>query len=296
MNRPIVALLVLAVAVAARAAGDGELLAPQQAFRLEVHAVSPSMLVAQWHIANGYYLYRKRIRFSTSTPGFSLGAPRFPASSAQDDPYFGRTEIYRGELRVPIPLRHTTAAGLTLQLTVHSQGCAELGACYPPQIETRRVAVIRQAASASDTTDPLAALGVSGAAADRFLPPDQAFKISARALGSGRIRVSWEIAAGYYLYRASLHFTVRSPQSVRLKPPQLPAGTIKQDPYFGREEVYYHHVAADLRLLANGQTLPPRITLDVTYQGCSAAGLCYTSQHRQLSLGTGIHTEADPHS
>ena len=45
-----------------------------------------------------------------------------------------------------------------------------------------------------------------------LLPPDQAFKISAKALSSDQLEISWDIAEGYYLYRNKIQFTSKTEQ------------------------------------------------------------------------------------
>ncbi len=108
---------------------------------------------------------------------------------------------------------------------------------------------------------------------DEFLPPDQAFRFDALPEGSDRVRLNWEIAEGYYLYRARIKVTTSSP-SAQLGAPEMPAGDIKTDEYFGRQEVYHHELIASVPVArASGGAL--ELPLEVTYQGCADAGLCY---------------------
>ncbi|MDD1644044.1 MAG: hypothetical protein LUQ29_12360, partial [Methylococcaceae bacterium] len=41
---------------------------------------------------------------------------------------------------------------------------------------------------------------------EELLPPDQAFKISAKAVASDKLEIYWDIAKGYYLYRNKMQF------------------------------------------------------------------------------------------
>lgn len=108
---------------------------------------------------------------------------------------------------------------------------------------------------------------------DTFLPPDQAFRFDALADGSDRVRLNWEIAEGYYLYRARIKVATRA-GNVQLGTPQMPAGQVKNDEYFGRQEVYHHELIATVPVARTaGGTL--EVPLEVTYQGCADAGLCY---------------------
>ena len=108
---------------------------------------------------------------------------------------------------------------------------------------------------------------------DDFLPPDEAFRFNALPEGSDRVRLNWEIADGYYLYRARIKVST-SASNVQLGTPQMPPGQVKNDEYFGRQEVYHHEliVTVPVARTAGG---PLDLPLEVAYQGCADAGLCY---------------------
>ncbi|HEY7963817.1 MAG TPA: protein-disulfide reductase DsbD [Steroidobacteraceae bacterium] len=117
---------------------------------------------------------------------------------------------------------------------------------------------------------------------DDFLPPDQAFRFAALADGSDRVRLSWQIADGYYLYRARIKVATTSKQA-QLGATQFPPGQVKNDEYFGRQEVYHHELTATVpvaRAAAGTLELP----LQVTYQGCADAGLCYPPITKPVSV------------
>ena len=136
-----------------------------------------------------------------------------------------------------------------------------------------------------------ALLGSSRTSGDDFLPPDQAFRFDALAEGSDRVRLNWEIAEGYYLYRARIK--VRTPStSAQLGTPQFPAGQVKTDEYFGKQEVYHHELRVSVpvaRSSAGQLDLP----LEVTYQGCADAGLCYPPQTKTLVVRLAGSTATD---
>ncbi len=74
-------------------------------------------------------------------------------------------------------------------------------------------------------------------AADALLAPDMAFRFSAKVSDEKTIQVHYQIADGYYLYRDRLHFAI-SQGPVKLGSPDLPAGTVKNDQFFGKVEIY----------------------------------------------------------
>src|SRR5499427_9715777 len=125
-----------------------------------------------------------------------------------------------------------------------------------------------------------AVLGSARSNADDFLPPDQAFRFDALAEGTDRVRLNWEIADGYYLYRARIKVKTSS-TSAQLGAPQFPPGQVKTDEYFGKQEVYHHELAASVPVArSSGGEL--ELPLEVTYQGCADAGLCYPPQTKSV--------------
>ncbi|HXY76580.1 MAG TPA: protein-disulfide reductase DsbD [Steroidobacteraceae bacterium] len=143
-------------------------------------------------------------------------------------------------------------------------------------------ALLQQASAQPASSPPDAQTGPRGidavlAAAKKseadFLPPDQAFHFAALAEGTDRVRLRWQIADGYYLYRARFKIATSS-ANAQLAPAEFPPGEIKDDEYFGKQEIYHHEVSATVPVArARGGTF--ELPLDVTYQGCAEAGLCY---------------------
>jgi thiol:disulfide interchange protein DsbD len=127
-----------------------------------------------------------------------------------------------------------------------------------------------------------AILGAARNGGDEFLPPDQAFRFDAVPEGTDRIRLNWEIADGYYLYRARITVTTTS-RSAQLGSTQFPPGQFKSDEYFGRQEVYHHQLSAPVPVArASGGVL--ELPLEVRYQGCAEAGLCYPPITKTVSV------------
>lgn len=81
-----------------------------------------------WQIKDGYYLYRKQIKLTSDDATFT--EPALPSGEWHEDEFYGKSEIYRQRLTVPVTLTQA-AAGATL--TVTYQGCADAGFCYPPE-------------------------------------------------------------------------------------------------------------------------------------------------------------------
>ena len=126
------------------------------------------------------------------------------------------------------------------------------------------------------------AIGESGG--EEFLDPEVAFVLSARAAGPEAIEARWQIAEGYYLYRKKFRFKAADGSGAFLGEAGFPAGKVRDDEYFGPMEVYYNSVAAFVPV---ARTTPPAgsaIDVDITYQGCAEAGLCYPPITKTFSL------------
>ncbi len=280
-----IALLGLLVAGPVRSAraAEPDFLPVEQAFEYAVQADGGSLLVT-YNIRDGYYLYRKRIGFATDTTGVTLGVTGYPKGVPHEDPYFGAQEVYRGSATFRIPYTLGAAAPSALDLRLRLQGCADAGLCYPPQLWTAHVAL--PAAAAATPSAPagnglLARLVGKGAAADEFLPPEQAFQLSAAGDGSS-IRLHWLIADGYYLYRARIHVTAEGP-AAQLGEPEWPAGLAHRDDYFGEQQIYRGDLVLAVPYARSGPDAAT-VALKVVYQGCADAGLCYPPQTRLLSV------------
>ncbi|MFC7516671.1 protein-disulfide reductase DsbD N-terminal domain-containing protein [Herbaspirillum sp. GCM10030257] len=112
---------------------EEELLEPDQAFKLKVAASGPTTLVVDLIPANGYYLYRERIRFALkNTRGVAIKSVNLPAGKVKNDPTFGKMETYEKHIQAQISLERAPNAK-NVTLAANYQGCNEKsGVCYPP--------------------------------------------------------------------------------------------------------------------------------------------------------------------
>src|SRR6267143_1352227 len=119
---------------AAHAAGTDELLEPDKAFGFSARALDAATVEVRYAIADGYYLYRDRFRFAAEPASVTLGQPQFPKGQVHEDKFFGKQETYRKEVRIRLPVE--AAGAERLKLLVTSQGCADVGVCYVPQVQS----------------------------------------------------------------------------------------------------------------------------------------------------------------
>jgi thiol:disulfide interchange protein DsbD len=132
--------------------GQIKLLEPERAFVFSVQAIDEKTVEARFAIASGYYLYREKLKFAVE-PVTLAGAPVLPAGKIKEDAFFGSVETYRGKIAVRLPL-DGAKPGAAVTVKAESQGCADAGVCYPPQVQRVTVAL---PASGARPGDPVSA-------------------------------------------------------------------------------------------------------------------------------------------
>ena len=172
-------------------AGAQELLDPAVAFKFSAQALDTKTLEVRYQIAKGYYMYRDKFKFAIEPASVQLGEAQFPKGDVHNDEFFGKVETYRKEVRIRLPLAQD-AGGTKLKLSVTSQGCADVGVCYVPQVQTALVAV-------DASLPPAAALMASAAGGE--IGDEARFE---RLLASGSL---WLIAAAFFGAGVLLTFT-----------------------------------------------------------------------------------------
>ena len=111
-----------------------------------------------------------------------------------------------------------------------------------------------------------------------FLPVEEAYQASIDVLDNSLL-VDWRIAEGYYLYRERFEVVASRDGQAIAAELEFSPGKVKDDPYFGRTEVYYH--GASIRIGELGD--PKGLKLKLTSQGCADAGLCYPPRTQYFS-------------
>jgi len=127
-------------------------------------------------------------------------------------------------------------------------------------------------------------LAATAQAADDFLDPEQAFRLSARSIDATHIEVRFDIAPGYYLYRERFNAEI-APDSVKMAELQVPKGKIKFDETFQKDVEYYRDSATLVVPLQQAAVEP--FKLSVGNQGCADKGLCYSPQKRAFKVEPG---------
>ena len=115
-------------------------LPPDRAFRFSARLVDAQTVEARFMIADGYYLYRDKIHFTIEPAAAGLTVPRLPEGKIKEDQFFGRVETYRGNVVVKLAVKDTKP-GQQIVITAESQGCADIGICYPPTAQRATLAL-----------------------------------------------------------------------------------------------------------------------------------------------------------
>jgi len=94
--------------------------------------VAGYQLIIRWDIADGYYLYKDRMKIAIAETNVEAGEPQWskPGKDKQDE-YFGLVKAFYQDVEAIIPIIKAPDGEVTITITY--QGCAEAGLCYPPQ-------------------------------------------------------------------------------------------------------------------------------------------------------------------
>ncbi|SFM75223.1 protein-disulfide reductase DsbD [Marinobacter pelagius] len=130
---------------------------------------------------------------------------------------------------------------------------------------------------------PAHALGSSGSSlfggGNDFLPVDEALPFN-YTTDQGAVTLDWNITPGHYLYQNRVAVSSVTDGVTVGNPSFSLQGETTTDEFFGEVTVFYEPVEARVPV-----TLPEGVreaTLEVTYQGCAEAGLCYPPQTREV--------------
>lgn len=116
-----------------------------------------------WHIKDGYYLYRQQIKLTATEA--TLVEPTLPPGTWHEDEFYGKSEIYRQSLSVPVTF---SQAAKDATLTVTYQGCADAGFCYPPETKIVPLRAVLAISGSESTPAPAAHPAVGQ---PKFNPP-----------------------------------------------------------------------------------------------------------------------------
>ncbi len=126
----------------------------------------------------------------------------------------------------------------------------------------------------------------SWAEEDEFLQPEQAFAIQPAKVISGpdgnQLEIHWKIADGYYMYRDKVAFKPKD-DSLTIQKAILSPSKTKDDPYFGKIQIYKHELVAKIPF-SSSKEKDTLLTLLTRTQGCATGGICYPPLKQQVTF------------
>lgn len=267
-----------------------DLLAPEQAFKVSAQVTEDGNLKISWDIAEGYYLYRNKMLFTSKTEAITIEHADLPAGEVKTDKYFGDVVIYRNNIVSFVTLQRPEEA-TSFSLLVKHQGCADLGICYPPQRTILTIQLPEKNAPVTESSsNPLQQLSNSFKLGlnlfkqeAELLPAEEAFQFSALVKDSQNLSVNWQIAEGYYLYREKIDLQLLSSDNSKLLNYEIPHGTPKFDEAFGDVEILHNNLAFTVPL-ERLNAAQHSIILRAKFQGCAERGVCYPPMDKTVTL------------
>lgn len=130
----------------------------------------------------------------------------------------------------------------------------------------------------------LLALGAGPAQAQNIPQPEEAFQPSAEAAGADRVRITWEIGDETYLYRSKIDVQALAPDGVKVADLRIPEGKVKYDETFGKEMQVFRDSVEVVAILERPSEGALDTELEVSYQGCADAGVCYPPQTSRFDV------------
>lgn len=111
---------------------------------------------------------------------------------------------------------------------------------------------------------------------DEFLKVDDAFIFDFHQQ-KDKLKISFNIADGYYLYRHQFKFTTNNATIVEVN---LPEGEHHEDEFFGVQQIFTEQLAFTVNI---SEALNDA-SITIRYQGCAKKGLCYPPTKKTIDL------------
>jgi len=97
--------------------GEDDYLDPEVAFVLTADAQSSNNVQLNWRIADGYYLYKQRIKVEPAGDTKVIGALVLPKGEPHSDEYFGEQEVYRQSVDATFSVPPSDAKSVDVNVT-----------------------------------------------------------------------------------------------------------------------------------------------------------------------------------
>ena len=172
--------------------GESKFPPPEEVFFPDVFVVDGNTVEVGFRVEPGFYLYKHRITAKSLSPNAQAGQLDLPKGKAKFDEFFGKSEVYYGEVIGGLAIARATPEAMDLELEIGYQGCADGGLCYLPQTNVITVS-LPEATAVSDLSE--------------LAPPDQPVSEQARLAKIITESSIWVAAGVFFLAGLGLAFT-----------------------------------------------------------------------------------------
>jgi thiol:disulfide interchange protein DsbD len=248
----------------------GGFLEPEDAFKTKF-TKSDDKLNFQLKLGNDIYLYDDKIKVLITKPQSVDITEEVNIPEAVK--YEEWMVIFDGiNIDIPYALLNSKVDASELEIEVKFQGCSKAGLCYAPMSEKYKLTldkpVVKEEQSLSFDDN------------GGFLEPDEAFKRKF-IKNSEDLNFQLKLAKNIYLYDDKIKVLITKPQSVDITEEVNIPEAIKY------EEWMVIFDGLDIKIpfeLIKSKTNASEVEIEVKFQGCSKAGLCYAPMGDKYTL------------
>lgn len=126
-----------------------------------------------------------------------------------------------------------------------------------------------------------------------LLDVDDAFAAKITEVNLDSIKLHFNIADGYYLYKHAFKFP-NNDSKIEFAEAQIPDGHKKQDEFFGEVETYRKQI--DIVIPYKNDNSVNKAPFKFKYQGCADAGVCYPPQTKTVELTLPVPQPVELHA
>ena len=233
-------------------------------------------LEIEWFFDEGAHFWGETIEISVSDPSVTL------LGDIVADDAGARTAFAEDFSTIPYSIEGDRPDSVVV--TIRASGSTPDGEEFTDAVW---IETVELRASASETRpldfNELTSGGPGNSAADpEFPPPEEVFFPDVQPLDGNMVEVIIRVEPGFYLYRHRASIRALS-DTVLVERLMLPEGKLKNDEFFGEQEVYYDELVGRVALLRTDGAATD-VEFELGYQGCADAGLCYLPQTEVITV------------
>ncbi len=284
----------------AAAINPEDLLSYDEAFVPSATVLDENTIGITFSIKPEHYMYRRFLEVTSGTDGISLAQPQLKPGVVKFDKLLDEeVETWHEKMVMTVAISERPVAATELILKIRSQGCLENVLCYPPTMQQLviQLPAIQGLALPANNSSLGGLLGGQGntslftGAKAAALAPEKAFVFEAIAMDAGELLIRFTPQPGYYLYRDNFQFKLQSAEGIEIVGITLPPGKIKDDPEFGKVQVYFDLV--EIPILLKREAGPAtQVQIQADFQGCRDGDICYPPMQRSISIDLPAASEA----